>query len=187
MSSALKNCPACNKEVSKSAKICPHCGKKLKTGLFIKILAGLIVLMVIGVIIAPSEEEKAQQLASALDGIAKAQAEDISPSGTLRDLFSFGSKYTDIQRDNAEKEMKGKIVQWTLPVYEVSKLDEDRYRVQTQSNGTYVDTFIKLYTRNAEERAYMEGLQTDDPISFKGRIVGTSMRSIDIEPAILIK
>jgi hypothetical protein len=45
--SKLKACKACSKEVSKSAKTCPHCGQKLKMGFFKKALLGVGALIVI--------------------------------------------------------------------------------------------------------------------------------------------
>ena len=36
--SKLVNCKTCEKEVSKSAKKCPHCGAKLKMGFFMKLI-----------------------------------------------------------------------------------------------------------------------------------------------------
>lgn len=136
--------------------------------------------------LAPPKEEKAQQVASALDTMANAQAASISPSGKISEVFSLGSKNTDIQRENMEKELKGKIVQWTLPVYEVRKTDENMYRVQTKSGTRYVGAFLTLHTRSVEESAYVESLRTGNMISFKGRINGTTMRNIDVDPAVLV-
>jgi len=184
--SKVKECPACGKEVAKSAKVCPHCGKKLKTGLFVKLLLGLIVLGVLGAIFGPTTEEKAHQLSATLDSISNAQAANISASGEISEVFSLGSKNTDIQRDNMEKEIKGKIIQWSLPVYEVKKRDENKYRIQTKSGTRYVGAFLTLHARNSEESAYIESLQTGNMISFKGKINGTTMRNIDIEPAVLV-
>ena len=97
------------------------------------------------------------------------------------------SKHTDIQRENKEKEITGKIVQWSLPVYEVNKPNDKYYRIQT-SGSNHVGTFVKIYPRNNEEKQYIEELQTGNIISFKGKIIGTTtMRNIDIAPAILMK
>lgn len=185
--SKVKNCPDCDKEVSKSAKKCPHCGKKLKTGLFVKLVLGVIILVILSIIFGPSKEEKAQQLSITLDNIANAQPASISPSGTLSETFNLMSNSTDIQRDNMEKEIKGKIVQWTLPVYEVTKRDNNKYRIQTRSGTGYVGSFVTLYAKNSEERSYIEGLKTGNMVSFKGKIDGTRMRNIIIEPAILVR
>lgn len=37
---AIKKCKECGKDVSSGAKVCPHCGKKLKMGFLKKILIG---------------------------------------------------------------------------------------------------------------------------------------------------
>jgi len=184
--SKTKDCPSCTKEVAKSAKICPHCGKKLKMGMFLKIIIGIIVLAILGAVFGPSKEEKAQQLTSQLDAIASAQSENISSTGEISEIFTLGGDHTDIQRDNAKKEIIGKIVQWSLPVYEVKKRKDNIYRVQTKSGTRYVGAFITLHARNSEEITYIEGLKTGNMISFKGKITGTTMRNIDIEPAILV-
>ena len=44
--SDLKKCPSCKKEVAKSAKLCPHCGKKLKMGMLLKLIIGIVVIVV---------------------------------------------------------------------------------------------------------------------------------------------
>ena len=183
--SKLKECSACGKEVATSAKVCPHCGKKLKSGLFVKFLLGLVIIGILSAIFGPSTEEKAQQLSDTLDKITNAQVSNISASGKLNELFSMMSKNTDIQRDNMEEEMKGKIVQWILPVYEVEKLDENKYKIQT-SSGQKVGAFVTVHARTAEEASYIESLVTGNMISFKGKIDGTFMRNIEINPAILV-
>jgi len=191
MSKKVKNCPACEKEVAKSAKVCPHCGKKLKMGLFLKGIIGIVGLIILGVVLSPSSEEKAKERASILSNIANAQPSNISPTGKLATTFKLDSKSTDIQRDNLEKEITGKIVQWTLPVYEVSK-SGNGYRIQTSGNqaimggAPMVGSFITISPKNETEKTYIENLKTGDQITFKGKITGTSMRNIDIKPAILI-
>ena len=185
--SKVKDCPTCGKEVAKSAKVCPHCGKKLKMGLFLKLLLGLIVIATLGAIFGPSKEEKSQQLSTTLENIANAQVANISASGELSELFSLGSKNTDIQRDNMAKEIKGKVVQWSLPVYEVKKRDENIYRVQTKSEARNVGAFLTLYARSGDEASYIESLQTGSMITFRGKIDSVTMtRNIDIDPAILV-
>lgn len=43
----LKNCPACNKEISKKAKTCPHCGHPLRKSFSWKSLSLIPVVLVI--------------------------------------------------------------------------------------------------------------------------------------------
>ena len=53
--SKLKNCKVCGTEVAKSAKICPHCGAKLKKGH--PILIGILVFFVLVAIIGSSGDD----------------------------------------------------------------------------------------------------------------------------------
>lgn len=191
MTTKLKACPSCEKEVAKSAKVCPNCGKKLKMGFFKKALIFLGVLIVIGVIFSPSEEERANQLSATLAEIASAPTANISPTGEIAAIFKLNSEYTDLQRDDKRNEIRGQIVQWTLPVYEVRR-SNNAYRVQTSRDealfgGTpRVGAFITLHARNDAETAYIESLKTGDMLTFKGRITGTTLRNIDVSPAIVI-
>jgi len=188
MSSKLKDCKSCGKEVAKSAKVCPNCGKKLKMGWFLKLIILIVGLAVVGTLLQPSAEEKAKKLEATMSAIASAQVSELKASGELGDMFNLNSKHTDIQREESEAYIKGKIVEWTLKVYEVSK-SGDHYMVQTQreimKEPKTVSAFIYIYPRNEAELAKVKSLKTDDTIHFKGKITGTSMRSIVIEPAII--
>jgi len=46
----LKNCKTCSKEISTSAKICPHCGEKLRMGFLGKLLVTVCIVISMGVI-----------------------------------------------------------------------------------------------------------------------------------------
>lgn len=48
----LTSCKTCSKEVAKSASKCPHCGAKLKMGVFEKVLILIGVFFVISFIFA---------------------------------------------------------------------------------------------------------------------------------------
>lgn len=189
MSSQLKVCPSCGKEVSKSAKVCPHCGKKLKMGFFLKLMISLVVVIGLVIVLQPSKEEALNTINSEINTIINSQVDNISARGELDKIFELGGIATDIQRQNTEKEIIGKIVKWTLPVYEVKRLDETKYKIQTSGfmNGTsIVSTFVTVYPQNQEDKSYIEALKTNDRITIKGKITGTFMRHITIEPAILI-
>ncbi len=112
---------------------------------------------------------------------------NISPNGKLADMYNFGSKHTDIQRDNMEKEIKGKTIRWQLPVYEVSKITDNKYRISTGSGElfeeSYVSTSIEISARNSKEVEYIESLMTGNMIKIQGKITGVTLRSIYIEEA----
>ena len=68
--SNLIPCPSCSGKIDKSAMACPHCGKKLRMGLFAKIMIGLLIFLIILLILlvitlfdaySPSLIEKSQK------------------------------------------------------------------------------------------------------------------------------
>lgn len=87
---------------------------------FTTIFLIFIGLIVIGFIFDDTEKKNLEKV----DMLKTAKIDKISPSGNLYEIYSLGSNYTDLQRENTTKELKDKIVQWTLPVFEVSKLSE---------------------------------------------------------------
>jgi hypothetical protein len=185
---ALIKCKECGTEVSKSATACPKCGAPLKkkTSLFTWLVTIVVILIVIGLVSQPSKEQKTAQIAQTLEQLAKAPVSDISPHGELAQIFVPLSKYTNIQRENKEKEITGKVVQWKLKVYEVSKPSEDKYKIQTWTDSETVGTFVHVQARNAQEKSFLESLKTDDFVTFKGKIDGVFLRNITIDPAILV-
>lgn len=123
--------------------------------------------------------------------LESAQPSALSPSGELADLFQLGGEHTDIQRESKFAEIKGQIVSWCLPVFDVSK-SGDGYKVQTKTKVSLFDSsekmvgaFVFITPRNESEKAFVEGLKEGDVIPFKGYIKDTTVRSFDIEPAIL--
>ncbi|MBI3478745.1 MAG: hypothetical protein HY016_00055 [Nitrosomonadales bacterium] len=137
--------------------------------------------------ISPTTQE---QLIEAID---KATVNPIKLQGELSDMFAFGSKYTDLQRENMLGNIVGNVIQWELPVYEVT-LSGDVYKVQTKGSmrvgdvGTdLIPATIYITPRSDSDRRLMETLKTDDMISFKGVVSTIILRSyIVVEPAILI-
>tara|TARA_B100000676_G_C17963659_1_gene779061 strand:- start:514 stop:1104 length:591 start_codon:yes stop_codon:yes gene_type:complete len=140
------------------------------------------------------EEEKAAEKLKQ-DGLASATPSELSHTGELAKIFKHNSENTDIQRDNKEKEITGKIVEWTLPVYEVDK-SGDGYTVTTRGKDDILDpksmtarvsTVIALNPSDDDTRVTIEGLLAGDRITIRGYISGVDfVRRIEIEPAILI-
>ncbi|OQW90672.1 MAG: hypothetical protein BWK78_06465 [Thiotrichaceae bacterium IS1] len=186
---ALTKCKECGTEISKSATVCPKCGDpiKKKTSLFTWLVMIVVVLIVIGVVSQPSKEEKTAQIAQTLEQLAKTPVSDISPHGELAEIFLPISKYTDIQREEVEKNITGEVVQWELRVYEISKSSENKYKIQTSIDSDTVGTFVYVFTRSAEEKSFLESLKTGDLVTVKGKIDGVSLRNITINPAILVE
>ena len=131
-----------------------------------------------------------------IDKLNNSYISNLKPNGLLKDMFMLGSKYTDLQRKNKLKEIKGAVVQWKLKVYEIREdndfnlFDNDkpvkRYRVQTRSDSN-VGCIITVFIQSDRDRKYLESLKTDDYITIKGALTGdTTVRNIEIEPAIIV-
>ena len=135
-----------------------------------------------------SNKETQDKIAS----LPSASPSSLSPTGDLAAKFGAMPENTDIQRENAEREIMGEIVQWTLKVQEVSKWGA-YYRIQTLGSDSVVGTFVSIYPQSNEESSYIESLKTGDTLEVKGYISGITMRdgdldpAVDIDPAILVK
>jgi uncharacterized membrane protein len=166
-------------------------GKKEKSGCFgviKKLFTGVIVIFVIIVVIAINSDKT-----PSLDAIAELEKEpisDLQPQGDLASTFAIMGTSTDLQRENKLNEIKGKVVQWSLPVFEI-KASGKGYHVQTygMTNGLYgtpvVPAFLEIMPRNDEERKIIEQLKTGNFISFKGKIIDSTVRHLNINPAVL--
>lgn len=193
MSSKYRKCQSCKEWFSESMDTCPSCGKGIDEGVFSKLKASFLsfLVWVVGLVLtvalfSTSEEKQPESIALQLEVIENSQSVDISSSGELSEIFSIVSGYTNVQRENSEEYLKGKIVQWTLPVYDVSKKKENIYKVLTRSESGSVGTYVTLYARSAQDVALVEGLMTDDAVTIKGKVKEVKLRTIIIDPAILI-
>lgn len=163
---------------------------KSKTGIWVGAVVGVLAIVVIAGMFGKGSGDKSEKT-DPMAELAAATPTNLQPTGELSAIFSLGSKNTDLQRENKLKEITGQIVQWRLPVYEVAKKGSV-YRIQTSSSANVgigsagpVGTFIDITPRTDADRAAIEALKTGDVISFKGRIAGSTFRSLEIKPAVL--
>jgi hypothetical protein len=110
---------------------------------------------------------------------------DLRPDGELQETLSLFSDATDAQREETEKRILGLVVDWQLPVYDVSRRSDDEYVVQT-SGGNQVGTFCHIRTLSDADRAYLLTLKTNSIIRCKGVIKGIFLRYVVIDPAVLL-
>lgn len=119
--------------------------------------------------------------------------EDVSKykiDGELAKAFNLNSKYTDVQRENLLKQIKGQLIIWEVEIYEVDKKSDKTYKIQTSGGlniGTSdVGTFVELTAKDTLQSNFIEGLKTGQVIRIKGILTGEStLRSLIIKPAIL--
>lgn len=132
-----------------------------------------------------SIEESEREIAEQIETLKGASPSSLQPYGELKQKFGVMSQYTDLQRERAEQELIGTVIEWNLNVYEVS-FRETHYRIQTQ-NDHNVGTFISLYPQSNEEKEFIEALMTGNTIKVRGVISGVFMRNVEVNPAILVK
>lgn len=117
--------------------------------------------------------------------LKNAQADGPSASD-LAPIFELGSKFTDLQRDAKEREIKGKVVDWkSLKVYEVRKSGDKCYRIQTSSSSDAPGTFVNACPDEGATKAMIEALKTGDRIDVKGKVDDVSLRNIQLDPALV--
>lgn len=145
-----------------------------------------------------SENIKLKNISDAND-LVKYKEDQISPTGELAELFNLGSDRTNLQRSEALKKLKGKVIKWNLTVYEISAGSDDKYRVQTDSGfdvkrldeklrlfNNEVSTEIIVTAKSESDKNKMLSFKTGDKICIKGQLNGdTTFRLLKINPAIL--
>jgi hypothetical protein len=114
----------------------------------------------------------------------------ISLDGELASAFNLNSKFTDVQRDNLLKKIKGKVVVWDVEVYEVKKIGNKEYQIVTPTgfSGFHHDAslLVSLQVKDDNEKNFIESVKTGTRIKIKGVLTGDSvMRSLVVSPAML--
>jgi RNA polymerase subunit RPABC4/transcription elongation factor Spt4 len=85
--SKLKSCKTCEKQVAKSANVCPHCGAKLKMGVFKKLLIGVAALFVIALLSNVNEKPATQTASSPSSNSKSAETpKELSKEGVSSDV-----------------------------------------------------------------------------------------------------
>jgi hypothetical protein len=103
-----------------------------------------------------------------VEELTRAPVDNYQAEGTISQVFALGSQNTNAQREAVTRELTGKVVNWTLPVYEVNR-SGDTFTIQTQQrNGVFgsgnelVGTFVTVIPQSTEEKSYLELLRTGE-------------------------
>jgi hypothetical protein len=121
---------------------------------------------------------------------ASAQPENVSPSAELAKSL-FGRDTTQLQRENAREKLKGKVVQWSLPVSNVRKSRTgDAYEVDTQMTPSMGSPgiIVTITPRNENDRQFLASLNKGDIFTFRGVVKDFGdflLGLIEIDPATL--
>ena len=178
--SNFKPCKNCLKPVTRDEKICSYCGQKVKGELFPKLIIGLLILILFGSLAIPTKsnlEKERQKIANApLDSVN---------SRELAKIFNNRNEHTDIEQLNKEIEITGKIIEWQLMGFVVTKTP-DHYRIVTHPTSEVPGTLLTVFLQRDKDSRYLASLKPGYTIKIKGKITGTLQGRIKIDPAFLI-
>jgi hypothetical protein len=172
MADYLVPCKVCGMQVSNKAKVCPHCGKKLKMSLWLKIVIGFFVLAAINVARTNMSGGSTSSGSSYSEMNNNVVVDERSPEEIKNEfiLTCKGYDYREISRnpDNYLSEpckFKGKVIQ----VQESGLNVTLRINVTEGSYGSWDDTIYVDYKRldSAESR-----ILDDDIIMIYGTLNG---------------
>lgn len=145
MAEKMTTCKACGKEIVKSAKICPNCGKKNGIPLWQKLSIGIVAVIVIAAIANTDDSsDSSDSSASNTQSASKVSEEKekkiesvvISPVNLLNAY--------DENEVKADSTYKGKLLEVTGSVNDIGKDILDNPYI-TFSKGEYEVTDVQVY------------------------------------------
>lgn len=104
-----------------------------------------------------------------------------TPPDDLVNALSFLSGLTEVQKNEIKDSYRGKLVAWTLPVWDVSQRNEELV-IQTSNQGR-IATFCKIRPSDDNEAKKIRQLAAGDFITCKGIVNGYTLGNVNISPA----
>lgn len=104
-----------------------------------------------------------------------------TPPDDLVNALSFFSGLTEVQKNEIKESYRGKLVAWTLPVWNVSQRDEG-FVIQTSSQGR-IATFCRILPSDDNEAKRIRQLAAGDFITCKGIVSSYTLGNVNISPA----
>jgi hypothetical protein len=175
-----EKCKSCGKNLAASAKECPYCGQKLKSGLFFKLTLGMGLLAIIGTLAIPIQENQLTDI----EKVATAPLDLINTS-ELAIICNNQNAARDNRAKIKGKEIQGMIVEWELEVLIVASLP-DHYKILTKPTSSLPGTLLTLYPQSSRQMTYIDSVKPGNRIKVKGKIQGILQGRIRINPALLI-
>lgn len=178
--SYFRKCNSCGKDFARSAKVCPFCGKNLNSGLLLNLIIGIGILAIIGAFAIP----KPKGSKNYLQMFADAPVDQIE-SAEIAKIFTSRNKNMNNSIESRGIKITGKIVQWELEVFVVTR-SSDYYKIVTTPTFDAPGTLLTLYPQNNQQTIYLDNIRPGNKIKIKGKISGTQQGRIKINPAVII-
>ena len=179
-STYLRVCKSCGEDFAKTVKECPHCGKKVQSGMLLMLIIGLGCLALVATFAIPVNKGQSDDM----EKIAAAQVDQVN-AAELATLLNNQSSPNSLRAQEKAGEITGKIVEWDLEVF-VSTKSADCYQMVTKPTAGAPGTLLKVYPRDNKEKNYLEKIKPGNTIRVKGKISGLQQGRIKIDPAIII-
>jgi len=179
-SAYLRVCKSCGEDFAKSVKECPHCGKKVQSGMLLMLIIGLGCLALVATFAIPVNKGQS----NGMQKIAAAPVDQIN-AAELATLLNNQSTQNSPRTQDKVREITGKIVEWDLEVF-VSTKSADCYQMVTKPTAGAPGTLLKVYPRDNKEKNYLGNIKPGNTIRVKGKITGLQQGRIKIDPAVII-
>lgn len=179
-SSYLRVCKSCGEDFARSVKECPHCGKKVQSGMLLMLIIGIGCLALAATFAIPIADNPSDDI----EKIGAASVDQIN-TAELAALFSDKNSQNSARARNKIKEITGKIVQWDLEVFVCTK-SADCFQMVTKPTASAPGTLLRVYPRYKEQKSYLENIRPGNRVNVKGKISGMQQGRIKIDPAIVI-
>ena len=179
-SSYLKICKSCGEDFAKSIKECPHCGQKVQSGMLLMLIIGIGCLALAAAFAIPIGKNQSKDLKM----IEIAPVDHVNAT-ELATLFNDKKLIVSPQVQDKAKEITGKIVQWELEVFVVTK-SADCYQIVTKPTTSIPGTLLTVYPQYNQQQSYLDSIMPGFTIQIKGKIAGIQQGRIKINPALVI-
>ena len=175
---AMKPCKECKVEISTSAKVCPHCGKKMPTGgitLPAKIALGFIGLMALGAVAEEFGKGHESPKTESCQSTGKSPSPE--PQAETYSLFNARDLNRAYQENEvaADEKFKGKQLAIDGVVGEISKDFMDNLYVVIPAGEMLEDIHAYFET---QEKGQLAQLKRGQRIRVLGRVDGLMMKSV---------
>ena len=167
-------CDNCQKPVISEDKNCPYCGSPVKRDFLPKIIIGLFLLILLSALAFPTK-----------DKLEKERKKIVSAETATVNLGNWAKNLDNKALLNKIGELEGKIVELQLQVFVATYLS-DYFGIVTIPSDGIPGTYLMLYPKDKTEIAFLKKIKAGQTIKIRGKVKGTYLKRIKIEPAFLI-
>ena len=117
--------------------------------------------------------------------LEKERKKIVNATPAMVDMVDWANHLNNMELSNKIGEFEGKIVELQLPVFVAIYLS-DHFGIVTVPSDGIPGTYLILYPKNEAETDFIKSIKTGQMIKIRGKVKGTYLKRIKIEPAFLI-